>query len=51
MKLPFGSLIRKMCSTKHEVILGLDKKRKQSSFTGNARKEGGRTLIKNTVAG
>jgi hypothetical protein len=34
-----------MCSTKHEIAKGSGKKRRQSSFAGNARKEGGRTLI------
>jgi hypothetical protein len=45
MKIPLG-IISKMCSKKHEVAQGLGKKRRQSSFTVNARKEGGRTLIK-----
>ncbi len=49
MKIPLGNPIRKIC-TKHEVTQGLSKKRRQSSFTGNARKEGKRTLIKNLVA-
>jgi hypothetical protein len=46
MKIPLGYLMHKMCSTKHEVILRLGQKRTQSSFTANATKGGGRTLIK-----
>ncbi len=38
MKIPLGNLIRKMCSTKHEIAQGLGKKKRQSSFTVNARK-------------
>jgi hypothetical protein len=45
MKIPLENPIQKIC-TKHEGTQGLGKKRRQSSFTGNARKEGKRTLIK-----
>ncbi len=46
MKIPLGNVMRKVCSTKHEVAWEIGKKRRQKSFTGNTRKEGGRTLIK-----
>jgi hypothetical protein len=45
-KIPQGNHMRKMCSTKHKVAQGLCKKKRQSSFTVNARQEGGRALIK-----
>ncbi len=41
-----AKILRKICSTKHEVAQGLGKKRRPRSFTVNARKEGERTLIK-----
>ncbi len=39
-------ILYKIWGEKHHIAYGLGKKRKQSSFTGNARKEGGITLIK-----
>jgi hypothetical protein len=39
MKIPLGKLIPKMRSPKHEVAYGSGKKRRQSSFTFNARKK------------
>jgi hypothetical protein len=47
MKIPLENLKRTTCSTKHAVAKGLSKiRRKQSSFTVKARKEGERTLSK-----
>jgi hypothetical protein len=52
MKIPLGNLMRKMCAAQSmKSHKGLGQKKRQILFTGNARKEGGRTLIKNTVAG